>query len=171
MKPPLNQKQLSVSASIHSAILLIAVVVLVSCGPTRRAEMSKMDDQSLTEAMKTVDTDLVCLAVTNKWGDDRYQKFALMEAVRRGLGDCSSEHKKCVSFGFKYLTKEYKTCRMEIEKTQIKARSAAPTKSGLDRLGEWGKELQKKHTPKRQLPKTTNCSSRWVGSQWVTQCY
>ena len=94
-------------------------VVLISCGPINRAQMSNMDNPSLTKAMGEKSDEHICWAIDGKWGDERYEKFALLEAEKRTLGDCTEEHIKCVSFGYSYKTPKYSECRMELEKAKL----------------------------------------------------
>lgn len=156
-----------------SFLLAVAMVSLASCGPARRAEMSAMDDNSLTESMKEVRTERICSAIGSGWGDERYQKFARAEAERQNLGDCSEAHKLCIEVGFVYKSQEYADCRIKLAQGGYGpsgGNSNSTTKAMGNALGDWGKKTQD-GAYQQPASAVKNCTSTRVGGTIQTTCY
>lgn len=161
------------SLLLKISMMSVAVVMLASCGVAKRNAMSKMDDQSLTEAFQKRSSDRICSDLEFNSGNDRYQIFARAEAEQRNLGDCSKAHMLCLEIGYKYKSEEYANCRIKLAQGGYGSsggNSNSTTKAMGNALSDWGRKMQDGTYYPKPAP-VKNCNSIRVGNSVQTTCY
>jgi hypothetical protein len=151
-----------------SAALLAAQVA--GCGLVAHNQREAMSDPDLAALVASRNDKTVCYWALDRLGG-RTGFFAQNEAHKRGLGDCSDDHFKCVkSYGVQFGTPEYSNCRIALDvnrQNRAAADDATNRAIGAYMLGVGQRMAQ---PPQANQPRTVTCapSSPWTRQDVLT---
>lgn len=87
-------------------LLALLLVLLNGCQPSLQRKLKTQDAYTLT-------SNEIC-QVVRSWPHRVTPSMKLEMEIRR-LGDCSSDHKQCVSMGYEVDTEQYRQCRSRLK--------------------------------------------------------
>lgn len=144
--------------------LLLAVIAvgLAGCGVMQAAKIDRMQEAEVRE----LSNDEVCHPFVRSSVVDA-------ERLRRGLSDCSEDHKKCASMGYAAGTSNYLQCRNMLtnEKAVADARQQAGTQALIAAAAATRNNSSLGPDPiPSVLPQQTRCRSTVVAAAVQTVC-
>lgn len=147
--------------------IMAVCLTLTGCGTGWRAgkgmsERETMPDDKLAQVVSSATDQQLCdwsqwnSFVGRPLGGARTGALADQEKMRRGLGDCSADHFKCVSsYGVKFGTQDYTNCRVALD-VNHQYNDAANRQMGLQMMQMGQQMMQPPPAPSPVITCTNN---------------